>query len=165
MSNQKTGKENRPERGAGPKLSVVLTGIGTIAALIIGLLLLVGSDMIYNMLESFMGSDGLSILEFALGMFGTGLDEILRIVAILFLVCGAWCLIFWIVCLKSKFHRVRDIICTILGRIPIFILAMAVFRMIYQPFNILGTLTVVLFIWTFLTIFLSIFGWRKNRRR
>ncbi len=202
MSKEKDKKRERGARGAGPKASLVMTGFGTFAALILAFIIFYANRYISNnsgwlmqLLKLFGISADDSITTTIVSAIEEALtpelSEGLSTVFTILLIAGIWCLIFWIICLVSRTHRVRDIICTIIGRIPAIILAVAVFRIwrdladaissseiltwliniFDEVANVLNGLTAalggaaaVMIIWIFLTILLSIFGWRKKVR-
>ncbi len=203
MSKEKSTKKVRATRGAGPKISLGMTGFGTFAVLILTLILFIANRWVVNNSGQLLVRMGIisasdaeepiisAILSELDPYIADMISEILTPLIVIFLICGIWCLIFWIICLRSKTHRARDIICTFVGRIPMIILAITLFR-IYQDFadaitsselltwlisffdelsDALNTLTaalgiaaIVMFVWIFLAILLSIFGWRKKAR-
>ncbi len=189
MANDRKTKKARHMRGAGPKISLVLTGIGTFAILIITFILFIVNRRFINNPGWLLGllglSSGTDSEDSLASAFTAGLEEyisgavseILLMLIVILLICGIWSLIFWIICLKSKCHRVRDIICTIAGRIPIIFLGITLLRInqeltasallassLGNLTDILGGLVVFMFIWAFLMILLSIFGWNKKAR-
>ncbi len=154
----------RSTRGAAPKISLVLTGIETFAVLIAALVVFISGRRISSDAAALTDSSGSSdsLLEELLGIFEGGLSSIastmLTIVAVILLIVGVWYLIFWIVCAKSKHHRVRQIICTFIGRIPGIILAV-----LLASAGMVGMVFLFIILWIFLNIILSAFGWKKNR--
>ncbi len=164
MAKATPAKKKGRTRGAVPKISLVLTGIGTFAALILALASFIGAVAFPDRIESVLNANSsTSYIVILLALFGYSLDEILRFAALALLISGVWCLIFWLICLKSRTHRVRDVICTIFGRIPVIILAIVIL-IIYMdfPLHMLFVLTVVAIIWAILMILLSAVGWRKT---
>ncbi len=167
MAQGKTTNKGQRQRGAAPKISLVMTGIGTFGLLALTVTAFIMGRMLSNGVISIMGSSSDdSGADSLLSLFSSGIDQFigdaLTTIAFVLLIFGVWCIIFWLICLRSKFHRVRDFICTIAGRIPVVILAVVLVRSNQSlSISFLGGLSAGLFVWAGLAILLSAVGWKE----
>ncbi|MCC8141206.1 MAG: hypothetical protein LIO56_01535 [Lachnospiraceae bacterium] len=163
MRSERIARKERYVRGAPPKVSLVLTGIESFGALILAIILFVlGSRVGSGAMSLFdLGSSDSSDISGLVDMFSAGLGSFasafMMAIAVIVLVYAIWCLIFWLICMGSKYRRRRMIVCTVLGRLFGLILIL-----MYLSVESFGPLFLLIFVWVFLNILLSAVGWHDN---
>ncbi len=164
MRKERLARREQYIRGGAPKASLILTGIQTFLVLIAAAIFFILRFTTQSGAESLVDStdNSTSTLDSIVSIFGAGLEEMasafLMIIAIVLLVVGIWYLIFWIICMKSKCRKTRQVVCTVLGRLPGLIIIIMILSV-----GSFGLIFLIVFVWIVLNILLSAVGWKDNK--